>query len=55
MALNSDLFYCDRDFMLSPSNNGQADVIEAFNLTLRYLDNIDKHYFIQRVSQIYIP
>ena len=44
--------------MLSLSNNGQADVIEAFNLTSRYLNkllNIDKHHFKQMVSQIYIP
>ena len=57
MALNSDLCCYDIDFMLSLSNNGQADVIEAFNLTSRYLDtllNIDKHYYLQMASQIYI-
>ena len=42
--------------MLSLSDNNQADVIEAFNSTSRYLDdllNIDKPYFAQMVSQIY--
>ena len=44
--------------MLSLSNNDQADVIEAFNLTSRYLDTslkIDEHHFKQKVSQINIP
>ena len=34
--------------MLSPSDNNQADVVEAFNSTSRYLDdllNIDNTYF----------
>ena len=31
------LFCYDRDFMLSLSDNNQADVIEAFNSTSRYL------------------
>ena len=42
--------------MLSPSDNDQADVVEAFNSTSRYLDdlvNIDNLYFEQIVSQIY--
>ena len=42
--------------MLSLSDNNQADVVEAFNSTLRYLDdllNIDNPYFAQMVSQIY--
>ena len=42
--------------MLSLSNNYRADVVEAFNSTSRYLDNllnIDKPYFEQMVSQIY--
>ena len=36
--------------------NNQADVVEAFNSTSRYLDdllNIDKPHFAQMVSQIY--
>ena len=39
------LFCCERDFMLSLSDNNQADVVEAFNSTSRFLDdslNIDK-------------
>ena len=45
-----------RDFTLSLSNNNQTDIIEAFNSTSRYLDdllNIDTPYFEQMVSQIY--
>ena len=42
--------------MLSLSDNNQADIIEAFNSTYRYLDdllNIDNPYFEQMVDQIY--
>ena len=42
--------------MLSLTDNNQADVIEQFNSTLRYLDdllNIDYPCFEQMVSQIY--
>ena len=56
--LVADLFlFCyERDFMLSLSDNYQTDIIEAFNSTSRYLDdllNIDKPYFEQMVGQIY--
>ena len=50
------LFCYERDFMLSLSDNNQADIIEAFNSTSRYLDdllNIDNPYFEQMVGQIY--
>ena len=46
----------ERDFMLSLSDNNQADKIEAFNSTSRYLDdlrNTDNPYFEQIVSWIY--
>ena len=42
--------------MLSLSDNNQADIIEAFKSTSRYLDdllNIDNPYFEQMVGQIY--
>ena len=42
--------------MLSLSDKKQTDIIEAFNSTSRYLDdllNIDKPYFEQMVGQIY--
>ena len=57
-SLVADLFlFCyDRDFMLSLSDNNQTDIIEAFNSTSRYLDdllNIDNPYFEQMVGQIY--
>ena len=56
--LVADLFlFCyERDFMLSLSDNNQTDIIEAFNSTSRYLDdllNIDNPYFEQRIGQIY--
>ena len=56
--LVADLFlFCyERDSMLSLSDNNQADIIEAFNSTSRYLDellNIDNPYFEQMVGQIY--
>ena len=48
--LVADLFlFCyDRDFMMSLSGDKQADVIDAFNTTSRYLDdifNINHVYF----------
>ena len=50
--LVADLFlFCyERDFMLSLTDNNQTDIIEAFNSTYRYLDdllNIDNPYFEQ--------
>ena len=42
--------------MLSLSDDKQADIIDAFNTTSRYLDeilNINNVYFDNRVSQIY--
>ena len=50
------LFCYDRDFMISLSNDKQAGVIEVFNTTSRYLDdisNINNVYFDNMVSQIY--
>ena len=40
--LVADLFlFCyERDFMLSLSDNNQADIVEAFNSTSRYLDDL---------------
>ena len=52
------LFCYERDFTTSLSNNNQADIIEAFNSTSRYLDdllNIDNPYFEGMVYQIYPP
>ena len=56
--LVADLFLLcfERDFVLSLSDNNQSDIIEAFNSTSRYLDdllNIDNPYFEQMVGQIY--
>ena len=44
--------------MSSLSYDNQADIIEAFNTTSRYLDdllNIDNPYFEGMVNQIYPP
>ena len=56
--LFADLFlFCyERDFMKSLSSENQADIIEAFSSTSRYLDdllNIDNIYFEQMVNRIY--
>ena len=56
--LVADLFlFCyEKDFMMSLSDDKQADVIDAFNTTSRYLDdilNIYNVYFDYMVSQIY--
>ena len=56
--LVADLFlFCyERDFMMSLSDDTQADVIDAFNTTSRYLDdilNINNVYFVNMASQIY--
>ena len=56
--LVADLFpFCyEKDFMKSLSRENQADIIEAFNSTSRYLDdllNIDNMYFDQMVDRIY--
>ena len=42
--------------MMSLSGDRQADIVDAFNTTSRYLDdilNIDNVYFYNIVSQIY--
>ena len=55
--LVADLFlFCyERDFMLSLSEDNQSGVIEAFNSTSRYLDdlNIDNNFFDSMVKRIY--
>ena len=56
--LVADLFlFCyERDFMISLSDDKQADVIDAFNSTSWYLDDIldiNNVYFDNMVSQIY--
>ena len=56
--LVADLFLLcyKREFMESLSRENQADIIEDFNSTFRYLDdllNIDNIYFDQMVDRIY--
>ena len=46
----------ERDFMMSLSDDKRADIIDAFNTTFRYLDNIlniNNIYFDNMVIQIY--
>ena len=57
LQLVADLFlFCyERDFMMSLSDDKQADVIDAFNTTSRYLDdilNINNVYFENVVGQV---
>ena len=50
------LFCYVRDFLISLSDDKQAEIIDAFNTTSRYLDdilNINNFYFDTMVSQIY--
>ena len=56
LVANLFLFCYERVFMTSLSNDNQADIIEAFNSTSRYLDNrlnIDNPYFDGMLNQIY--
>ena len=57
MLLVVDLFlFCyEIDFMMSLSDDTQADIIEAFNSASRYLDDLlnnDNPYFEGMVSQV---
>ena len=50
------LFCYERGFIMSLSDDKQADIIDAFNTAFRYLDailNITDVYFDNMVSQIY--
>ena len=50
------MFCYERDFILSLSDDNQSEVIEAFNSTSRYLDdllNIDNNFFNSMVAHIY--
>ena len=56
--LVADLFlFCyERYFMMSLSDDKQADIVDAFNTTASYLDdilNINNVYFDNLISQIY--
>ena len=56
--LVADLFlFCyEKDFMLSLSDANQSEVIEAFNSTSRYLDdllNINNNFFDSMINHIY--
>ena len=49
------LFGYERDLMISPSDDNQANIIEAFTSTSKYIDdrlNIDSPYFEGMVSEL---
>ena len=51
-----NLFRYERSFMLSLSDNKQTDIIEDFNSTSTYLDdllNFDNSYFESMVGHVY--
>ena len=55
LVLDLFLFCYERDFIMSLSDDKQADIIDAFNTTSRYFDdilNINNVYFDNMVSQI---
>ena len=57
LVANLFLFCLGRDFMASLSDDNQADIIEKFNSTSRYLDdllNIDNPYFEREDNQIHL-
>ena len=56
LVANLFLFCYERDFMMSLSDDKQVDIIDDFNTTSRYLDNIlniNNVYFDNIVSQTY--
>ena len=56
LVANLFLFRFERDFLMPLSDDKQGDIIDAFNTTSRYLDdilNIYNVYFDNMVSQIY--
>ena len=57
LVANLILFWYERDFRLSLSEDTQAEVIEAFKFISRYQDdllNIDDHFFESMVNHIYL-
>ena len=51
--LDADLFlFCyESNFMLSLSDNNQTDIIEAFNSTSRYLDDLLLRYRMAGITE----
>ena len=53
LVADLSLFYYERDFMMSLSDDRQADIIDVFNTTYRYSDdilNINNVYFDSMVK-----
>ena len=56
LVTNLFLFRYERDFMMSLSDDKQSDIIDVFNTTSRYLDNIlniNNVYFDNMLSHMY--
>ena len=56
LVADLSLFCYERDLMLSLSEDNQSDVIEAFNSTSRYLDDllkIDNNFCDSMVNRVY--
>ena len=56
LIANLFLFCYERDFMMSLSDDKQADIIDVFDTTAKYLYgilNINNAYYDNMVSQIY--
>ena len=55
--LVADLFLLcyERDFMMSLSDDKQADIIDAFNTTFRYLDDIlnINNVYLDTIRQVF--
>ena len=54
LVIDLFLFCYEIDFMKDPSNDNQAEIIKAFNSTIRHLDdllNIVNPYFEGMVNQ----
>ena len=55
LVADSFLFFYERDFMMSPSDDKKAGIIDAFKTTSRYLDdilNIDNVFLQYGMSNI---
>ena len=57
LVANLFLFCYERDYMMSLSDDKQTDIIDTFNTTSRYFDDIlnsNNVYYDNMVSQIYL-
>ena len=55
LVADLSLFCYERDFMLSLSDNNQTDIIEAFNSTSRYFDDLLNMRGFQKICGQMLP